>query len=68
MLRDQALYAMAWIVAKRALVCLVPPLCIIVLVSWTPAACARKLLHIAWAVVTKAQWFDPSYALQMQRA
>src|SRR5215470_9697469 len=26
-------------------------------------AAARKLLHIAWAVVTKAQWFDPSYAL-----
>jgi hypothetical protein len=24
-------------------------------------------LHIAWAVVTKDQWFDPSYALQMQR-
>ena len=31
-------------------------------------AAARKLLHIAWAVVTKGQWFDPSYALQMQRA
>ncbi len=30
-------------------------------------AAARKLLHIAWAVVTKAQWFDPSYARQMQR-
>jgi transposase len=26
-------------------------------------AAARKLLRIAWAVVTKAQWFDPSYAL-----
>jgi transposase len=26
-------------------------------------AAARKLLHIAWAVVTKDQWFDPSYAL-----
>jgi transposase len=31
-------------------------------------AAARKLLHIAWAVVKKAQWFDPSYAPQMQRA
>jgi hypothetical protein len=31
-------------------------------------AAARKLLHIAWAVVTKAQWFDPNYAPQMQRA
>jgi transposase len=30
-------------------------------------AAARKLLHIAWAVVTKEQWFDPSYALQIQR-
>ena len=30
-------------------------------------AAARKLLHIAWAVVPKDQWFDPSYALQMQR-
>ena len=30
-------------------------------------AAARKLLHIAWAVVTKDQWFDPSYARQMQR-
>ena len=31
------------------------------------SAAARKLLHIAWAVVTKGQWFDLSYALQMQR-
>jgi transposase len=31
-------------------------------------AAARKLLHIAWAVVTKAQWFDPNYAPQRQRA
>ena len=31
-------------------------------------AAARKLLHIAWAVVTKAQLFDPNYALEMQRA
>ena len=31
-------------------------------------AAARKLLHIAWAVVTKAAWFDPNYALEMQRA
>lgn len=31
-------------------------------------AAARKLLHIAWAVVTKAQWFDPNYAPEMQRA
>ena len=31
-------------------------------------AAARKLLHIAWAVVTKAQWFDPDYAPEMQRA
>jgi hypothetical protein len=30
-------------------------------------AAARELLHIAWAVVTKDQWFDPSYALQIQR-
>jgi transposase len=26
-------------------------------------AAARKLLHIAWAVVKKAQWFDPNYAM-----
>jgi transposase len=31
-------------------------------------AAARKLLHIAWAVVTKEQGFDPSYTLQIQRA
>jgi transposase len=31
-------------------------------------AAARKLLHIAWAVVTKAQWFDPNYAPEMQKA
>jgi transposase-like protein len=31
-------------------------------------ASARKLLHIAWAVVRKTQWFDPSSAPQMQRA
>jgi hypothetical protein len=31
-------------------------------------ATARKLLHIAWAVVTKAQEFDPYYAQKMQRA
>lgn len=30
-------------------------------------AAARTLLHIAWAVVTKDQWFDPSYGPQMQR-
>ena len=29
-------------------------------------AAARTLLHIAWALVTKDQWFDPSYTLQMQ--
>jgi hypothetical protein len=29
---------------------------------------ARKLLHIAWAVVTKAQDFDPHYVQTMQRA
>jgi hypothetical protein len=28
-------------------------------------AAARKLLPIAWAVVTKDQWFDPSYALSL---
>lgn len=27
-------------------------------------ACARKLIHIAWAVVTKQQLFDPNYQLQ----
>jgi|GEM_PF-1895839 len=26
-------------------------------------AAARKLLHLAWAVVTKEQAFDPSYAM-----
>lgn len=31
-------------------------------------AAARKLLHIAWAVVTKAQDFDPNYTQKMQRA
>src|SRR5262245_5340060 len=31
-------------------------------------AAARKLLHIAWAVVTKTQDFDPHYAQTMQRA
>src|SRR5712691_11805845 len=31
-------------------------------------AAARKLLHIVWAVVTKAQDFDPKYAQTMQRA
>jgi transposase len=31
-------------------------------------AAARKLLHIAWAVVTKAQDFDPNYVQPMQRA
>ena len=31
-------------------------------------AAARKLLHIAWAVVTKAQDFDPNYTRKMQRA
>jgi hypothetical protein len=31
-------------------------------------AAARKLLHIAWAVVTKAQDFDPHYVQPMQRA
>lgn len=31
-------------------------------------AAARKLLHIAWAVVTKAQDFDPNYAQKMHRA
>src|SRR5262249_14377497 len=31
-------------------------------------AAARKLLHIAWAVVTKAQDFDSNYAQTMQRA
>jgi hypothetical protein len=31
-------------------------------------AAARKLLHIAWAVVTKAQDFDLNYAHTMQRA
>jgi transposase len=30
-------------------------------------AAARKLLHIAWAVVKKAQWFDPHYAQKMER-
>jgi hypothetical protein len=29
---------------------------------------ARKLLNIAWAVVTKAQGFDPNYAQTMPRA
>lgn len=27
-------------------------------------ACARKLLHIAWAVVVKEREFDPSFAIQ----
>lgn len=27
-------------------------------------ACARKLIHIAWAVVTKLQLFDPNYQQQ----
>jgi len=31
-------------------------------------AAARKLLHIAWAVVTKEQDFDPVYAEKMQPA
>jgi hypothetical protein len=31
-------------------------------------ASARKLFHIAWTVVRKTQWFDPSSARQMQRA
>jgi transposase len=31
-------------------------------------AAARKLLHIARAVVTKAQDFDPNYAQKMHRA
>jgi transposase len=31
-------------------------------------AAARKLLHIAWAVVTKAQDVDPNYAQKMHRA
>jgi hypothetical protein len=31
-------------------------------------AAARKLLHIAWAVVTEAQELDPNYAQKMQRA
>lgn len=26
-------------------------------------ACARKLIHIAWAVVTKQQICDPNYGL-----
>jgi hypothetical protein len=29
-------------------------------------AAARKLLHIAWAVVTKEQNFDPEYQLSSQ--
>jgi transposase len=31
-------------------------------------AAARKLLHIAWAVVKKGQQFDPDYALKRQTA
>jgi len=31
-------------------------------------AAARKLLHIAWAVVKKGQPFDPNYALKQQAA
>jgi hypothetical protein len=31
-------------------------------------AAARKLLHIAWAVVTKGQDFDPMYNVRMQQA
>jgi transposase len=28
-------------------------------------AAARKLLHLAWAVVTKGQPFDPAYSTRM---
>src|SRR5213594_1516231 len=28
-------------------------------------AAARKLLHLAWAVVTKRQPFDPTYGMRM---
>ena len=28
-------------------------------------AAARKLVHLAWAVVTKRQPFDPSYGMRM---
>ena len=31
-------------------------------------AAARKLLHIAWAVVKKGQPFDPNYTLKQQPA
>ncbi|MFN8476070.1 MAG: IS110 family transposase [Anaerolineae bacterium] len=31
-------------------------------------AAARKLIHLAWAVVTKQQMFDPNYALRRQDA
>lgn len=31
-------------------------------------AAARKLLHIAWAVVKKGQPFNPNYALKQQAA
>ncbi|MFN8485012.1 MAG: IS110 family transposase [Anaerolineae bacterium] len=31
-------------------------------------AAARKLIHLAWAVVTKQQMFDPNYAPQRQDA
>ncbi len=30
-------------------------------------AAARKLLHIAWAVVTKQAYFDPAYQLRTAR-
>lgn len=31
-------------------------------------AAARKLLHVAWAVVKKGQPFDPNYGIQQQTA
>jgi len=31
-------------------------------------AAARKLLHLAWAVVTKRQRFDPHYATRQEAA
>src|SRR5437773_9698402 len=40
MLLYQALHALAWIVAKRARVCLMRHLCVTVLASWTPSAYA----------------------------